>query len=451
MIEPLFKHQETTIEFMRGKPTGMDASDPGTGKTRSAIEIFRPRIHSDGRAVLVCAPKTLLRTAWANDLRKYAPELLLSVATAENREAAFKVTADVYITNHDATNWLAKQPKSFFKRFSTFVGDEFGAFKHNTAKRSKALAKVIPYFEFREALNGTPNTNTILDVWHQYYLLDDGKRLGKSFFKFRNEVCEPIQVGPQPNMLRWRDREGAELAVAELVKDITIRHKLEDCLDLPNNHQYTVPFILKPKHLAQYKTMQSIEMLPLKDATVTAVNAAAVSTKLLQIASGAVYESEDTYHLLDTDRYELVLDLVEERPHTLVFFNWKHQRDELLKVAEKRGLSFALLDGETPDTMREEIVRNFQAGYYRALFAHPRSAAHGLTLVKATRTIWASPTYNLEHFSQGNRRIHRAGQTQKTETIVVVGEGTIDEKVYAALLEKRVRMDSLLEELKEAA
>ena len=119
--------------------------------------------------------------------------------------------------------------------------------------------------------------------------------------------------------------------------------------------------------------------------------------------------------------------------------------------AEARGITFALLDGETPDGEREEIVRNFQAGYYRALFAHPRSAAHGLTLIKATRTIWASPTYNLEHFSQGNRRIHRAGQTEKTETIVIVAEGTIDEKVYLALQEKRVRMDSLLEELKEAA
>jgi SNF2 family DNA or RNA helicase len=196
-----------------------------------------------------------------------------------------------------------------------------------------------------------------------------------------------------------------------------------------------VPFHLKPKHLAHYKTMQAIEMLPLADGTVTAINAARVSTKLLQIASGAVYENEDTYHVLDTDRYELIMDLLEPRPHSLVFFNWQHQKHELMRAAEARGFSYAaLIDGTVPLGQREDVVRNFQAGYYKVLFAHPQSAAHGLTLVKATTTIWASPTYNLEHFMQGNRRIYRAGQTQKTETIVVVAEGTIDEKVYRRAL-----------------
>jgi SNF2 family DNA or RNA helicase len=88
---------------------------------------------------------------------------------------------------------------------------------------------------------------------------------------------------------------------------------------------------------------------------------------------------------------------------------------------------------------------------FRIMFAHPQSAAHGLTLVKGTTTIWASPTYNLEHFVQGNKRIYRAGQTEKTETLVVLAEGTIDEKAYKALTEKGRRMDSLLEELAEAA
>lgn len=447
----LFQHQKHSIDAFRGQPATFDASDPGTGKTFVAIEIVRARIKSDGRAILVVAPKSLLRAAWQADIRKFAPELIVSVAYAENREKAFYAPADIYVTNHDGVNWLVKQPPKFFKRFSTLIIDESGAFKHHTTKRSKSVAKIRKFFDFCHLMNGTPNTNGITDVWHQYYICDGGKRLGKSFYGFRGSVCMPKQTGPMPNMVEWTDRPGAELAVADLVKDITVRHKFEDCIDIPSNHMYTVPFALKPAHMKQYRTMQTLALLPLEEGTVSAINAAAISTKLMQIASGAVYEAEGVYHKLDNDRYELIMDLLEPRQHSLCFFLWQHQKEELIKAAEARGYSWALIDGTVGNSEREEVVRHFQAGFYKVLFAHPQSAAHGLTLVKATATIWASPTYNLEHFVQGNKRIYRAGQTEKTETLVVVAEDTIDEKVYKALAEKRVRMDNLLEELKESA
>jgi SNF2 family DNA or RNA helicase len=96
---------------------------------------------------------------------------------------------------------------------------------------------------------------------------------------------------------------------------------------------------------------------------------------------------------------------------------------------------------------RPGIVDEFQHGDYRVLFAHPASAGHGLTLTKGTATIWASPTYNLSWYKQGLKRVHRIGQTEKTETIMVVAEDTIDEKVYAALQGKNFNMTALLSEL----
>ncbi len=446
-----FAHQTESINFFRGQPRTFDASDPGTGKTLVAIELMRPRLAETNGAALVLAPKSLLRAAWANDIAKFAPELTTSIAYAENREKAFKAVADVYITNHDAVNWLVKQPKSFFKRFKQLIVDESGAYKHHTSKRSKALAKIATYFEYRHEMNGTPNANTITDVWHQYFCLDGGARLGKSFYAFRSAVCHPTQVGPMPNMIEWQDRPGAEQAVADLVKDITIRHEFEECISIPENHMYSIPFVLKPKHRAQYETMRKLEILPLEEGTVEAINAAVVHTKLLQIASGAVYEGDGVYHKLDSDRYDLIMDLLEERQHSLCFFLWAHQKEELVQAAEARGYTYAVIDGTVTAKEREDIVRNFQNGFYKVLFAHPQSAGHGLTLTKATTTIWASPTYNLEHFLQGNHRIYRAGQTQRTETIVVIAENTIDEIVFKALEAKRVSMEALLQELKEAA
>jgi len=450
-VKPLFKHQQQSIDFGRGKPALLDASDPGTGKTRVAVELARGRIHADNRAVLVLSPKSSLRSTWFEDFRKFAPELSVQLAYATNREKAFQNTADVYVTNHDAVKWLALKDKKFFKRFSTCIVDESGAYKHYTSARSKAVNKIAPLFEYREAMNGTLNPNTILDVWNQVFFLDRGERLGKSFHHFRNQVCVPTQVGPSANMLRWEDRIGAEEAVAGLIRDITIRHAFQDCTDIPPNHEYSIPFVLKPQHRNTYRMMAAAGIASMETGVVSAINAAAVSTKLLQIASGAVYENEDTYHLVDTDRYEVIMDLLEPRKHSICFFLWKHQKQQLIDAASARGYTYCVIDGSISDHEREEAVRLFQAGFYKVLFGHPASMAHSLTLVKAKTTIWASPTYNLEWFMQGNKRIDRIGQDEKTETIVVVAEDTIDEKVYAACATKRVRLITLLEELKEAA
>jgi len=443
----LFENQRRSLEFEKSNEIVADFSDPGTGKTRVRLESYARRRSQGAGCALVLAPKSLLSSAWAADCRRYTPWLRLVCAYADNREKAFAADADIYVTNHDAVKWLAKKPDGFFAKFTDLIIDESGAFKHHTSQRSKALAKIKRHFQRRTIMNGTPHTNSICDVWHQINLLDDGKRLGKSFYAFRAGVCKPEQVGPAANMVKWIDREGVEQVVSKLIEDITIRHRLKDCVDIPDNHKFIVPFYLKARHQALYDDMRRQSIVELQKGVVTAVNAAAVVTKLLQIASGAVYDSAGNYHLIESDRYELVMDLAEERPHVLVFFLWEHQRDLLVKEAEARGLTYALIDGSVSRSKRTETVQYFQAGMYRVLFAHPQSAAHGLTLTKGTRTIWASPTYNLEHWIQGNHRIDRAGQTEKTETVSVIAEGTIEEHVYAVRSDKGDRLKSTLEYL----
>lgn len=452
MSLPLFDHQRKSLEFIRARDRVFDASDPGTGKTRVAIESFNERRLRGGRAALILAPKSLLNAAWGVDIRKFAPNLRTSIAFAENREAAFKAEADVYITNHDAAHWLAKQKPDFFKNFDTLIIDEVGAFKHSTSQRSKAVNKIKKYFKHRLVMNGTVTPNSVTDIWNQVFILDDGQRLGPSFYSFRTTVCIPKQVGPSAQMIKWIDRPGASDAVSKLIEDVTIRHKFENCIDIPENHEYSVPYDLSSTQAAAYKQMELAQMALLKPDTadakvISAVNAAVVATKLLQIASGAVYEDSDTYHLIDTGRYEMVMDMCEQRPHTVVFFLWKHQKDNLIAEAKKRGLTYCLIDGTVGRNERAQAVDYFQRGLYRIVFAHPQSAAHGLTLTRGTATIWASPTYNLEHYQQGLKRIHRAGQTQRTETITIISPNTIEERVWEALQNKQVKMNELLGQL----
>jgi len=443
-IKP-FAHQLVSIKHNDKSKLVFDLSDAGTGKTYVRIAGFAKRRAAGGKCLLVIAPRSLLRSVWFNDFRKFAPHLKVVIANADNREKAFAEDADVYVTNTDAAKWLGAQKKPFFARFGELAIDESTAFKHHTSQRSKAMVKVARHFEYICCMTATPNSNTICDIWHQAMLLDAGKRLGNSFFKFRDTVCTPVQVGRQAQMVKWHDREGAEEAVFGLLGDIVIRHKFDDCVDIPANHQYAVDYDLTAKQLKTYLEMEQTQMLSLSKTTMTAVNAAAVRTKLLQIASGAVYDGLGGFQVVDRARYELVLDLVEQRQHSLVFFLWKHQRDLLIEEACKRGLTFCVLDGSTTDRERDEMVKGYQAGVFQVMFAHPKSAAHGLTLTKGTATIWSSPTDDLEIFVQGSKRQHRIGQTQKTETIVVIAKGTFDEKVWDNMLSKGKRMDNLLD------
>jgi SNF2 family DNA or RNA helicase len=448
-IPQLFAHQKVSIQRHAKQPRIFDTSDPGTGKTPVQIIDFAERRRKGGKCLLVLATKSLLTSAWEADFRKFAPHLKVSVAFAENRANAFATPADAYVTNHDAVNWLVKQPASFFAKFDTLVIDESTAFKHHTSQRSKAVAKIVKHFSYRRLLTGTPNSNGVCDLWHQMYLLDDGQRLGKSFFAFRKAACDPVQKGSAANMINWVDKESVEITVAALIRDITIHNKFEECVDIPPNHQYPRIFNLSRSHMKAYETMRDDRLLELKKTTVTAVNAAAVAGKLLQIASGAVYDDNAGYSLIASQRYELILDLVEECENAVVVFFWRHQRDELIKEAKKRGITYAIYDGSvTNNGLRTQIVNDFQAGKYRALLVHPKSAGHGLTLTRGVRTILCSPTHNLEWFLQVLKRIYRIGQTQKTETIVIVAEGTIDEAVWQALQDKNMKLVELLEGLK---
>ena len=157
-----------------------------------------------------------------------------------------------------------------------------------------------------------------------------------------------------------------------------------------------------------------------------------------------MYDQEGKIQYFHQHRYDLIIELVKARKHSLVAFNWKHERNALVELAEKNKISYEVIDGDTPAHKRVNIVNRFQAGQIQMLLAHPQSASHGLTLTRATTCIWSSPTYNAEHFQQFNRRIHRAGQTQKTETILIAARNTWEEHVYEKLNGKLGKMENLL-------
>jgi len=437
-----YAHQSKTTNFILSHPRCLITSDPGTGKTRAVLDAIT---NLPGKT-LVLAPLSILEAAWVDDIKKFQPNIKFGVAYAKNRKKIFTDTShEMVITNFEAVNFLYKNPH-LLKGFTTIVIDEFTAFKNKDSQRSKSIRNFISLFTYRIAMSGTPNSNSILDLWHPVLLVDDGDHLGQRFYSYRNQVCTPKFNGFANE---WVDKPGIEQAVAARLSDITIRYKLEDCIDLPENIIRTVRTNLSPEVQRMYNDFSKDSVLYTKMGTINAVHAGARVKKLLQIISGGVYDEDGLVQYLHQERYDIVMDLVSERKHSIVAFNWRHERDALIELATKQKISYEVIDGSVPAEKRKDIVQRFQAGHIRVLFCHPQSAGHGLTLTKATTAIWCSPTYNAEHFQQFNRRIHRASQTQKTETILIAARNTWEEEVYKKLNGKLGKMENLLHILTE--
>lgn len=436
MFKP-FEHQSATTAHILKNPRCLITSDPGTGKTRSVLDAIAGR---ESRT-LVLAPLSILEASWADDIEKFTPQLTYAVAYAKNRDKAFAGTENVVITNHDAVKWLAKNVH-VLADFDTLVIDEFTAFKNKDSQRSKAMLKIAQFFNYRVAMSGTPNSNGILDIWHPALIVDDGERLGRRFYSFRSSVCAPRFNGFANE---WMQKDNAEETVAAALSDINIRYQLTECIDMPPQTVNTMYVQLPANIMQQYKSLSEDSVLYTGKATINAIHAGSKVKKLLQLCTGAVYDEHGDTQQIHKERYELVLQLVAERAHSLVAFNWKHEQRYMVELADKLGIKHETIDGSVAAHKRKEIVDRLQAGQLQVVFCHPQSAGHGLTMTKAKTIIWASPTYNAEHYQQFNRRIYRAGQTDKTEVIQIAARNTWETEVYEKLQGKVDRMEELLD------
>lgn len=460
VLSPLFKpfrHQEFSADiYEKAFEAGhgiINTSDCGTGKTGGVI-LFLGRLKDKGKLpkVLVLGPLSILEPAWAGDISTFAPGLTYSIAYAKNRRKAFEVDADIYITNHDAIKFLeAKENKDLLAKFKggIIIPDEFTAFKNPMAKRTKAMMYVTSEMRMCIPLSGTPRPKSVLDMFVPAWLCDFGERLGKKYYGFRARMCVSEQVGRDPNAVRWLEREGANEQVSNLLADISIRFAARDCLDLPPNRKRIMHVTLPPKALKAYKEMEKTNMMENeRGELVSAIHAAARNTKLLQLCTGAAYDEKGGVVSFHKERYQLVFDLIREVDHSIVAYNWRHEREALTSIvdawnsrcAKEDYINYAFIDGSVANPeIRAGLVKEFQAGRLQVLFCHPQSAGHGLTLTRGVRTIWCSATSNAEHFIQLNHRIDRAGQQRETETIMIAANDTKEPQVYQNLIDGKIK------------
>lgn len=356
------------------------------------------------------------------------------------RIRALETDADIYCINRENIPWLVKYYGADWP-FDGVVLDELSSFKSPSSKRFKAMRKVRPLIKHIVGLTGTPSPNGLIDLWAQIYLLDQGKRLGRTLTEYRNRYFNPGRRNGYV-VYDWVPKDGAEDEIYRRISDICISMKACDYLKLPERVDVVRTVKLDNEAQTAYTEMEKEAVLALgPNEIVDAGTAAVVSGKLLQIANGAVYDENGKTHIIHESKLDTLEDVIEAvngRP-VLVFYAYQHDLERIMQ----RFPQARKLEGSAE-------IDAWNRGEIPILLAHPAGAGHGLNLqAGGNHIVWFGLTWSLELYQQANARIYRQGVKGERVTIThLVAEGTIDEDVMRVLDGKATRQDALLEAVK---
>lgn len=421
----------------------------GLGKTVStltAIDLLLNDYFDAGR-VLVIAPLRVAEDTWPREIEKWDHLRHLRVSkilgSAEQRRRALKAEADIWVVNRENVDWLVGEYGSKWP-FDMVVVDESSSFKNPQAKRFKALRRVRPFIKRLVALTGTPAPNSLMDLWPQIYLLDQGERLGKTITGFRDRYFTPGARSGHV-VYEWKQKKEAEQRIYEAISDIAVSMKAEDWLELPERIDRTVPVRLSAEARELYKKLERDLLIEYADADVVAQTAAVLSNKLLQMASGAVYDEDrgvKEIHDAKLDALEDIIEAAQGKP-VMVFYNFKHSLD---RIQQRFPQARVLRKGKDGN----EDIRAWNNDEIPLLCLHPKSAGHGLNLQESScqTVVWFDQIWSLEEDQQANARVHRQGQTRRIVVMRLVAEGTMDEDAVAALERKAAGQEELMQAVK---
>jgi len=421
-------------------------AEMGLGKTVSTLTAINELIYDrfDVLKVLVIAPKRVADDTWTGEAEKWDHTKHLSfskvLGSAEDRKAALRRDADIYLINRENVVWLVEHLKQNWF-FDMVVVDELSSFKSNSAKRFKSLRTVRPLSTRFVGLTGTPAPNGYMDLWPQVFLIDRGERLGKTISSYRDRYFYPGKRNGF-TVYTWELKEGAGERIQEQISDICVSLKSEDYLKLPEKIINDIHIQLSPKELSKYQELERDKLMEIDEQEITALSAAAVWGKLLQLANGAAYGNDGyviDFHDKKLDALEEILDTSCGHP-VLVFYNYRHDFDRLMHRFKK-------LKPRTLESSQD--IKDWNAGKIPLLLAQPASIGHGLNIQAGGHIIvWFGLNPSLELYLQANARLFRQGQKQAVIIHRLIVKGTVDEDVIAKLETKDMRQESLMEAVK---
>lgn len=440
----LHEYQNYSVSFVEKNPFSGLFLDMGLGKTLitlTAISELRDFGMFQGK-VLVIAPKPVVENTWPREIKKWHDETQLSyskvLGTESERIAGLKKQADMYLINVENVSWLVNYYGKKWP-FEMVVIDEMSKFKSPKAKRFKDLRKVRPLIKRLIGLTGTPSPNTLLELWPQLYLLDQGKRLGRTITSYRDAYFKP-DARNGATIFSWKLQPDAEEMIYQKISDICVSMKAIDYLKLPKRTDIYRTVELDDGQREKYDQLARDLVLPIADTEIVAASAGVLAGKLGQLANGAIYTDEEhhfiEFHDKKLDELEQLIEEANGQP-VLIFYSYQH---DLARI--KKRIPSA-------QVFNSDLEPAWNAGKIPIMLAQPASTSYGLNLQDGGHIIiWFGLTWSLEQYQQANARILRQGQKNPVSIFHIVTKDTSDDDMLAALSGKYENQEQLLAALK---
>ena len=445
MTITLRPYQNDAADFLLDHERAMILAPVGAGKTAITLTAMKDALNKKTVSrFLVLAPKRVATDVWPVEAPKWAPNLYMRVAvgTPAERLSALRSHSDVVVTNYDNLQWLSEQELNF----DAIVFDELTRLKNPSGARFKALTKVIDKMRVRWGLTGSFTSNGLEDVFGQCKIVDQ-KLLGRSKGAFMQQYF----VLMNPEYGEWMPRPGSLKRVMDVIKPATYVLEPGEYADkLPPCHMVEMRCDMP---MTEYNTMKKDFVVQFGDSQIAAINAAVVTGKLQQMASGFVYDTTSVASdapskftvtqapiWFSKHKFDALDDLLQEnqRANTIIAYTYKEELAEL----KRRYKQAVTLDDD-------RAIERWNKGEVELLLVHPKSAGHGLNLQHGgCRMVFLSLPWSLELFEQTIGRLHRSGQQHDVWVYVMLTNKTVDEKIWAALHDKRAVSDIAMEALK---
>lgn len=469
-------YQQQLVDFtMERKRVGLFV-DMGLGKTLATLatvdELFKKGSLSPDKPILVVAPKMVALDTWSREAEKwgYDIDVLINIGlTKKKREALFEKARNVtkptlLTTNPEQLEHVKTAFSDRINPFQMIIVDELSLFKSATSKRFEYLQELSERIEYFIGLTGTPAPNSLLDVWSQLVIINPNIKyeLGRTFFQYRNHFFAPDVVNPRTGVVfSWKLNPGAEEAIYQKIEPHVISMRGSGLVDIPDV-TYTNEYVYmdkKSKKVYDYfdkeirKELSGLdqgEQLNVQTGAneVTVANSAILKSKLLQLATGAMYDSDSTvserkYTVFHDAKIEKLKELINvANSPVLVFYNFVSDLERIQKAIP----DIAVLD--TKDKNANTLIKKWNEGRIPVLLANPASTGHGLNLQDGGHIIvWFSQTWRNEVYRQANKRLHRSGQKHPVQIIHIVTKDTADEEVVPRIDEKEEQQQGLLSAL----
>lgn len=423
-----FAHQKQTAEFLTLNRKAFCFNEQGTGKTASVIWAADYLMNLGVvRRVLVICPLSIMKSAWQQDLFKFAIHRTCDIAhgSAQQRKKVLANNAEFVIINFDGVDIVKGEIVE--GSFDLIVVDEASAYKNAQTTRWKTLRDIAAFVKGMWMLTGTPAAQSPVDAFGLAKLINPDNT-PKFYGQFRDQVM--YKVGTY----RWIPKPQAQSVVHKVLQP-AIRFEKDQCLDLPDVTYVERDAPLTPQQIKYYKLLKQQMLIHADGEQVTSVNAATNINKLLQISGGAVYT--DTKEVIEFDvsnRLRVIEEVIEEASHkVLVFVPFTHTIELLRNHLTTAKITCAVINGQVPINRRHDIIKDFQeTDNVRVLIIQPQAASHGLTLTAANVIIWYAPVTSVETYLQANARINRPGQ-KNPMTVVHIKGSEVETRLYRML------------------